>query len=232
MPQRRLDPAAQKQIDNNAWIYLVCAIVVNFQVVNAIRSITASPGNYIRISSNIESGIAPLNISLRLDGSFSIANPQINFSGPVPITLRAGASPTDFTTALTVEGTYTFTASAVGPDGQMYSDTVLITVVSLTKLENLLKGKWEGMKTAIINGNIDTALSYMVATVQDRYRTILTAPSYEAAARFSEISRIEIFTVNGRAVQAGAIRLEDSVEYAYPLNIVQDVDGIWKIVGY
>ena len=113
------------------------------------RSITTSPGNYIRISSNIESGVAPLNISLRLDGSFSIANPQINFSGPVPVTLRAGASPTEFTTALTIEGAYTFTASVVGPDGLMYSDRVMVTVVSRYQLETLLKGKWEGMKQKI-----------------------------------------------------------------------------------
>jgi len=210
----------------------ITATDVNGLTTTATRSVTAAIGHYLRITSNIESGVAPLDISITLDGSFTIANPTVTVPGPVQVTLIPGASQTEFTATLKVEGTYTFTASAFGPDSQTYSDTATITVVSRNQLENLLKGKWKSMKTAVINGTPEIALNYFMPGIQDRFRAIFADPDINAATRLSEISRIEIFTVNGRVVQAGAIRTESDGEFAYPVNFVMDAYGVWKILGF
>ena len=181
---------------------------------------------------NIESGVAPMDISLRLNGSFIITNPTITISGPVAIALTADASVSEFSAKLSVEGTYTISASAVGPDGQTYSDTVTVTVVNRTQLENLLKAKWEGMKQSVISGNSATALKYFVPGVRYRFNAIFDNPASEITARLTEINRIEVFSVKGRAAQAGAVKLETGKEYAYPLNFVKVGDGIWRILGF
>ena len=210
----------------------VTATDVNGVTATSTKSITSSPGNYLRITTNIESGSAPMNISLRLNGSFNIVNPSINLTGPAPIMLTPGENQTEFTSNLTIEGTYLITASAVGPDAQTYSDSVSITVVSRYLMETLLKGKWEGMKSAIIGGNIESALTNFVPAIQDKFRGIFTDPARNITARLSEIRRIEIASVDGVAAQAVAIRLESVGERAYPLNFVRDEDGIWKILGF
>ena len=102
-------------------------------------------GNYIQLTSNIESGIAPLEVTLIIDGSFSIENSSLNVTCPVQpeITL---ISPDEYTVKFIVEGIYYITASAIGPDGNVYQDIIAITVMNKTQLDNLLKAKWERMK--------------------------------------------------------------------------------------
>jgi len=50
--------------------------------VNAVTT-----GNYIRLTSNIESGIAPLEAVLRIDGTFSIDESRISLTGPGDVDL-------------------------------------------------------------------------------------------------------------------------------------------------
>ncbi len=198
----------------------------------ATRTVTAQSGNYIRLMTNIESGTAPLEITLRIDGSFPVDDATLSYPDTPVVVPMELADPEDYGFRITEEGTYVYTAEVVGPDGQTYRDTVTITVVSRQALETLLKGKWEGMKTAIINGTPEIALNYFVPGIQDRFRAIFADPEIDASARLSEISRIEVFTAKGRVVQAGAIRMESDGEYAYPVNFVKDAYGGWKILGF
>lgn len=212
--------------------FTITATDANGLTATTTRTVTAQQGHYIRIRSNIESGTAPLEASLRIESSFVVNYPPITTSGTATMEWLPWTSQTEFGVRISSEGMLAITVSAVGPDGQTYSDTVTITAVNRAKLEGLLKGKWEGMKTAIIGGNVDAALTYFVSAIQDRYRGIFFDPTRNIAARLSEINRIEVASVEGVAAQAVAIRLESSGEHAYPLNFVRDVDGVWKILGF
>jgi PKD repeat protein len=199
------------------------------------RSITASPGNYIRISSNIESGTAPLNISLRLDGSFSIANPQVSYSGPVPVTLTPGAISGEYTVMFTVEGTYSFTTSAVGQNNQTYSDTVTITVMSRYQMEALLQGKWAKMKERIIAGDVNGTLASIASRSQTKYGELFTALGAQLPLLNDYLKDIElVYLINGFAkcrlyrnkTIMGAVH---NIEYL--VNLAQE-NGIWKVVQF
>jgi hypothetical protein len=199
---------------------------------SAARSVTAAAGNYIRITSNIESGVTPLDISLRLDGSFSIANPTVTASGPVAVTLTPGTNPTEFTATLTVEGTYTFTASAVGPDSQSYSDTVTVTVVSRQSLETILKGKWEGMKQKVITGDTQGAGPYFPLASRDMFQAIFTDSTIDSVARMNDITAIEIYTISNGYAQGGLIRHDEDGVFSYPISFTKDELGLWRIYNF
>jgi hypothetical protein len=96
---------------------------------------------------------------IRLDGSFAIANPSVGIAGPVSVPLTPGTSQTEFTANLSVEGTYTITASALGSDGRTYSDSVTVTVISRSQLDNLLKAKWETMRSALATGDVTSTVA-------------------------------------------------------------------------
>jgi|GEM_PF-3340491 len=200
----------------------------------AMASVTVNAtttGNYIRLTSNIESGISPLEVTLSVDGTFSIANSTLSATGPVQP--QVISSTTDqYKVRMTTEGRYTFTISSTGPDSNTYQDIITITVMNRAQLDSLLRNKWEGMKAAVLSGNTDAALDYFVPGARDRYGSIFINPSRNIAARLSEITRIEIYSVQDVAAECVAIRQESDGEYAYPLTFVIDDNGMWKILGF
>lgn len=194
--------------------------------------VTAQAGNYIRITSNIDSGTGPMDISLRLDGSFNITNPTMTTSGPVPVTLTVGASSSEFTAKLTVEGTYTITASAVGPDGQIYSDTVTITVTPRYLLENLLEAKWEGMKQKISTGDIQGAGTYFPQASREMFLSIFGDTTIDSVSRLNDVSAVKIYTLSDYYAQGGLIRQDEDGEFSYPITFSRDEVGLWRIYNF
>ena len=211
------------------------AMDANGLTTTTTRSITASTGNYIRISSNIDSGTGPLNISLRLDGSFSIASPQMSYSGPVPVTLTPGASSTEYTATLTAEGPYTFTASATAPDGQTYSDSLTVTVVPRYQLEMQLQNKWAGIRSKFTQGDVEGAVSYLVSYRQALYRQIFTGFGPRLPSLADDTATLKlVYSTNG-LVKCILIRQEDVLgtqkSVAYPVYYSKE-NGTWKLQKY
>lgn len=210
----------------------VTATDVNARTTTAAKTVTAQIGNYIRIISNIDSGIAPLDIALSVNGSFTISSSTLNYTGPVAVSLLPGSTPTSYLVHLPVEGTYTLTVQTTGPDGLMYEDSVNITVLPRNRLSWLLKQKWETMKTQVIAGNIPGALSSFTQANRDSFQAVFNDPTIDITSRLNEISSIEVYTIKNDTAQGAAIRQEVDGNYAYPLNFVRDEYGIWCILGF
>ena len=138
---------------------VITAMVIdsNGATAEAKMTITALPQtNYIKLTSNIESGTGPLEATLRIDGSFSITQSSLSYSGGTPELIPVSAE--EWKVKLTTEGIYYFTAKVTGPDGNLYHDTIAITVLNKTEIDNLLKAKWEGMKGALVAGGCSQSL--------------------------------------------------------------------------
>ena len=195
--------------------------------VNAVTT-----GNYIRLTSNIESGIAPLEATLRIDGSFSINESSIGVTGPAQPEFLS-SSPDEYQLKFIAEGVYYITVSSTDPDGNTYQDTIAITVMNKTELDALLKAKWEGMKGALIAGDIDKALTYFVEGSIERYRQAFTdVGSARVNSILSGVTELRYNTVYGPVAQYWALRTESDGTFAYPLTFFQDANGIWKIMGF
>jgi hypothetical protein len=210
----------------------VTATDVNGLTSTATRSVTSQMGNYIRVKSNIDSGVAPLDIALTVNGSFSISSSTLNYTGPVAVSELPGSTPTSYFVRLPAEGAYTFTVQVTGPDGLTYEDSVNINALPKNKLSWQLKQKWETMKSQVITGNIQGALTAFTQANRDSFQAIFNDPSIGITSRLNEISAIEIYTIKNGAAQGGAIRQETDGTYAYPLNFVRDENGLWCISGF
>jgi hypothetical protein len=117
--------------------------------------------------------------------------------------------------------------------GNRFEETTLVHVIAREEVEPLLRSKWEGMKTALVNGDIEGALQYFVAASRDRYRQTFTELGSERINfLFSSIIEFKIFTLYGKVAGCGAVRIEGGRRYAYPVNFVQDENGMWKIMGF
>jgi hypothetical protein len=192
-------------------------------------------GNYIRLISNIESGIAPLEATLRIDGSFSIENSSVTVSGPVQPEITQ-VSADEYTVRMTVEGIYNITASVTGPDGNVYQNTVVINVMNRTQLDNLLKKKWEEMNSALTNQDVEKASTFYSEETKQIYSDLFTA-LYDYLPQISqEMQEIQlIYLKNNTAkyrMRSNELYGGRYITLTYYIYFVIDKDGIWKIYRY
>jgi hypothetical protein len=197
----------------------------------SIVTINTATGNYIQVTSNIESGIAPLEATLRVDGSFSITSSSINASGPASPEITRIAMD-EYKVKMNAEGTYTFTVSAIGPDGNTYQDTVTITVQNRTQLDRLLKAKWEGMKAKLGNGDIDGSLQYFVDRAKDRYKSLFGALIDQLPTIVTTFTEFNITDTYDNVSEYEIVVNESGVLYSYPGTFTKDENGIWKFKDF
>jgi hypothetical protein len=210
----------------------ITATDVNGLTATVTRNVTATPGNYLRIATNMESGTAPLDISISLNASFSIITPVVIINGPVSVLPTPGATVTEFTATLPVEGTYTITASAVGPDSQTYSDTVTITVLSMSRLDVLLKSKWNAMRTSLEAGNVLGAVVNFSELTKDIYQQHFTVLSASLPQIAAGIGNIRMVKADDYMAEYDLRVVIDNVTYSFYLLFVKESDGIWRIRNF
>jgi len=189
---------------------------------------------YITLISNITSGIPPLTVYFLV--STEIPNPvaeyQIDFEGDGVIDYT-GTSFEDINHIYTTEGIYYPTLTITDDQGNIYMHTIAITVLNKAYLNNLLKAKWEGMKEALIQGDIESAVNYFISASQKQYRRIFSELSIDQInAIFTNIIDIRVDDFNDGTAECGAIRVESDGTYSYPVTFVQAENGIWKIMGF
>lgn len=197
--------------------------------VNAIKA-----NSYIELSAYPDSGAAPLEVTLRINGSFNISNPVITPSGPGATERLQSTNPDEYKYRIISAGIYYFTIQAVGPDSNMYQDSIAVTVLPYAQLDSLLKAKWEGMKSALLIGDLETAVSYFAEGSQDRYRAIFLELSSKGKLNsiFSNITEMRLSRLYEYYASCSATRIETGGIYSYPVSFVQDGNGIWRIRGF
>jgi hypothetical protein len=191
--------------------------------------------SYITLSAGSKTGVSPLETLLSMDGSFPVTGPQLNFSGPGQVEFLSN-SEEGFKVRMSTTGVYYFTASAVDETGTSYTDTVAVQVLDKTVLDTLLKSKWNGMKAAMANGDIETAISYFSLETSESFRDIFATISTrlpQIAAGMQEIEPV-YFPQGSAKYRIKRDELVQGTNYSVSFYIYFfiDYDGIWKIYRF
>ena len=194
-----------------------------------VNAVTA--GEYIRLTANIESGISPLEAVLSVDGTFSIESSDISSSGPTqPELLESTAD--EYRVRMTTEGIYYITASSTGTDNILYQDTIAIIVLNQAQMDTLIRGKWEGMKGALMNNDIEGALDYFSNASKDEYREIFELLNSELRTIAAAMREITMSEVMGNTIEYYIKRFQRGVDISYFIYFVRDEKGMWRINGF
>lgn len=212
---------------------VISATDVNGQTTATTTTLTGVAGNYIRLHSNVESGLAPLDLTLIIDGSFSIPSSQLFFSGPADIQLIGTATPDEYPLRLPVEGEYALTVQVTGPGGQTYEDSLEIMVLPRLGLDRLLKQKWEGMKAALSNSNVSGAIANMSEPAQTKYQPVFqelltNLPGIAAGMRSIDLDYLQQDVAQYRISRTETISGQPR-EISYFIYFSKDGNGIWKL---
>ena len=193
------------------------------------------PGHYIRLTANIESGIAPLETILVLDTSLDPTRVSVTYTGPGNVEYLSTTA-NEYRIRLTTEGTYFFTAEGTDSTGVSYSDKVALSVLSKEALDNLLRAKWEGMKQRLASQDIEGAVSYFSEEKRELYSEVFTALYQKLPVIVQEMRDIQMVYLEDNAAKYRIRREEfhagQIVNITYDICFIRDRDGLWRVYTF
>lgn len=181
----------------------------------------------VRLYGNISSGTTPLQTIFSAFSSFIPVSYQMDFEGDGVIDYAA-QSFENITRTYASQGIFYPTLTITDNQGNTYTDTIAIAVLSKTELDTLLKGKWEAMKSALNNKDTEGALGYFVDSSKERYRSIFEALKDQLPAILDTFVEFNITDVYENLAEYEIVANENGVLYSYPGLLVRDRNGIWK----
>jgi hypothetical protein len=217
----------------------ITAIATDADGNTATASITINAvtiGNYIGVSANTESSVSPLETMLEVDGSFSFAQSSISYTGTGTVEFLDSTNPNEYNIKITTLGIYFFTAEVTDDQSNTYADTIAVVVLDQAQLDALLKAKWGGMKTALINGDVEKALTYHREGLREKYATIYSALGGELPTLVQQMKEISPIFFNG--IQAKYRIKQDHnidgqmVTISYYIYFSSGENGLWQIEKY
>jgi hypothetical protein len=144
-----------------------------------------------------------------------------------------GATFEDISHIYTTERTFYPTVTVTDNQGNIYSDTIAITVLNKTEIDTLLKEKWKGMKGALRLRNIETALSSFLESSRESYRQAFNIIQEDLPLIISQMQTIEMIYLIDNIAKYRINRTQDidGVPHTitYYIYFVKNADGIWKI---
>lgn len=212
----------------------VTAVDTSGTTASSSVAVTATQeADYVRLRAFPDSGMAPLETTIRVSGSFTIADPIITPQGPGTVEQLPGFGPDEYRYKMTTPGIYYFTVQATGPDGVAYQDAAAVTVLS-TQLDTLLRAKWEEMKTALNNRDVNGAVRNFASDTQSDYEKLFTSLTPILSNVVGELYTTHInliSTANNKATYEIIVTREGR-PLSFQLQFVQNGNGIWKIWKY
>jgi len=196
------------------------------------KSITVNataPKNYIRVTSSPQSGTAPLEVALRINGSFSIANPVITPTGPGTVEQLTSSSSDVYRYKITTEGIYYFTVQVTGPNNNVYQDTVAVTALSASQLDALLRAKWTSMTDALQRKDTATALNLMHTSRRPEYQTMFNVLKDQLPAIVANYTELVLYEFEEDGAKYELKTMENNDRYSYRVYFIKGENGLWYI---
>jgi hypothetical protein len=126
-------------------------------------------------------------------------------------------------------GLYFPKVAVTDTQGNVYTETTLIHVLSREEIDALLRAKWEGMKGAMANKDVEKALSYFVDNSKEMFRYNFELMKDLLPTIVQEMGEIQIVKVVGRVAEYQMIAVQDGMESSFCIKFVKDEEGIWRI---
>jgi len=134
----------------------------------------------------------------------------------------------EYTVSITTPGIYFFTAE-VEYQGNSYTDTIAIQVLSEEQLDALLKAKWNGMKTTLSNGDVGEAVDYIAEGVREMYEYNFNLMNSYLPEISAGLEDIEVVQIDDRVAEYEMWAEQGGQMYSFYILFVKDADGIWRI---
>jgi PKD repeat protein len=191
---------------------------------------------FLELSANVRSGIPPLEVYFSVSTSgFTPVSFQMDFEGDGIIDYN-GTTFDNISYTYTNEGMFYPKVMVSDNQGNTYSDTIVITVLSKTELDDLLKGKWEGMKQSLLSNDINGALNHFIEESKELYNDIFNALQTQLPQIIQEMQDIQLMYAKSGVAKYRIRKNElcggQLFNITYYIYFIVDRDGIWRIYKF
>ncbi len=188
---------------------------------------------YITLSPVDSFGIAPFDTTLRVDAAFTADSLSFSDNSQGQVQYLTGTDANERTASIASPGVYYITVQAIY-SGYAFTDTIGMVVYDRGVLDAMLRQKWEAMRTALFNNDIEAAVRDISGSTQNAYRDIFGSLTPEHRANLSaELGDIQLIKMRGAGVEYDIQTLRNGVRNSFFLLFeVDDRDGRWKIANF
>ncbi len=188
---------------------------------------------YVTLNANIESGISPLETYFSVSTSIpnSVASYDFDYEGDSVIDYT-GATFEDISVIYSTEGVYYPTITVTDSQSNTYTDSIAIVVLNVNELDALLQAKWEAMKTALGNQDVDLAVKDFEDFSKDGYREMFTELSSILPQIAGDLADIQLIQMTEQMVEYDIRIFRNGNEYSFYLTFIKDINGIWRIRSF
>jgi hypothetical protein len=208
-----------------------------FQVQTCVTINTASQQETVRLTVYPSSGILmpPANtLDVTFEAEAYLPNPVASYSwdfngdGTPEIT---GAS-SKVAAQYQNPGLYFPRVTVSDGQGNTYTETTTVNVLSREEMDGLLRSKWEGMKVALGQGNISEALNYFIEDSRDGYGEIFELLASQLPGLVPSMREINMVEIKGNSAEYYIKRFQRGLDVSYFIYFMKNENGIWRISSF
>jgi hypothetical protein len=216
---------------------IITAAATDFEGNTVSSSITVTSDgmeNSVKLLANPESGVAPLKVDFSVLAA--LKNPITRFTldadGDGFPEVDQPTIPNALPFIYSKAGLYYATVTVTDDQGNEYADALAVNVLSLIELDTLLKSRWEGVKTKLVNMDIITAMKYLTESARPKYQQLFERFGVHLPAIAESLPALQLIRIEGDVAAYYVTQMENGVEKAHFVYFVLDENGLWKLQAF
>lgn len=179
------------------------------------------------------SGIAPLAVTFeaQFGSTSSIQSLSMDFDGNGTVDFTTTDPNAQLQYNYTTPGLYTAHLRVTDQQGAVFNAEVSILVQDVAAMDTLFKNMWNNMNTALVAGDIPTALTFLDPAAQQKYEPVwqvLLPHMSEIVASYSPVRGAFI----GQSVaEYGLNRTINGENRLFLIYFLKDESGVWRLAA-
>jgi PKD repeat protein len=125
---------------------------------------------------------------------------------------------------------------ATDEQGTQYTADTAISVLGRDQMDALLKGKWNGMKAALVASDVEDALLFYAPEQRARFRTLFMGLSAQISQIAQDMQEIQLISLIENRAKYRLRRTQlyggQEVTFTYYVYFIQDAASIWHIEDF
>lgn len=174
-------------------------------------------------------------LDVNLNSTASPANPIVSYawdfdgSGTDALTCYSHAG---VSASYEQVGLYLSKITVRDTEDNAYSDIAIVNVINPVQFDSLFKQIWNGMKTALGNADIPTALGYFAESSKESFQQQFAALATVLPQYAASLGNINLVSITTNFAEYDFRTVYNNKIYSFQLLFVKDVDGSWKIRSF
>lgn len=195
-------------------------------------NVTSSGVQPVSISANQVEGMAPLGVSFTLSSNLTVPIKNIDWDFQGSVGLYSSVSQDEvIPVSYITPGVYQIKAIITDNLNNTYQTSLPIVVRSYSELADSLRATYNGMLGDLRAGNIEAALTVVMPSVVEKYRTVFTSLGASLPAVVNDLGTFQDGTISNGFAEFSVIRNSTVGTEVYPITFMRGDDGVWRIDG-